>query len=232
MLVSGFVFGLLGSLHCMGMCGPIAFMLPVSRTSKLLQGFQLFNYHLGRVVAYAMLGLLFGMIGKSFYFFGVQQQLSIVVGVLMIAMILVPRLSHSLKLTSWITKFTQRVKNQLGMAIAQKKPFTFFTIGFFNGLLPCGLVYMAVFGAIASPSIAEASLYMILFGLGTVPLMTAVVYMANITKNIPRKTLQKYIPYVVVTIGLLFVLRGLGLGIPYVSPKPMLTQTTAVMTCH
>ena len=232
MLVSGLIFGLIGSFHCMGMCGPIAFMLPVERKNVVLQAFQIISYHLGRITSYAFLGALFGILGKSFYFFGFQQQLSIIVGVFMILLIVLPKYTQHLSLGRLIYRLTSRVKHQLGAELKKKKPHTFYTIGVLNGLLPCGLVYMAVFGALTSSSIMEGSLYMALFGLGTVPLMTAVVYMANFTQRINRQKIQKAIPYVVVTIGLLFVLRGLGLGIPYVSPKPMLPLVDAVMTCH
>ena len=107
----------------------------------------------------------------------------------------------------------------------------FFTIGFLNGLLPCGLVYMAIFGALTSSTFYEGALYMALFGLGTVPLMSTVVLIGNVTSVINRRRIQQLIPIVVVVIGLFFVMRGLGLGIPFVSPKPMLTLVDAA-GCH
>ena len=90
MLWSAIIFGLLGSFHCVGMCGPIAFMLPVDRSNSLRKGSQILTYHLGRLLAYALIGLSFGLIGKSFYIFGIQQQLSIIIGVLMIVVVLIP----------------------------------------------------------------------------------------------------------------------------------------------
>lgn len=231
MLYTAFIFGLLGSFHCVGMCGPIAFMLPIDRTSRLKSVLQTSLYHLGRIFSYALMGALFGMLGKGFYFFGVQQQLSIIVGVLMILSILLPKLFKSVPITRPIVKFTNSVKNNLGASLKKKDSSSLFTIGALNGLLPCGLVYMAIFGALTSTTFYEGAMYMALFGLGTVPLMTAVVLLGNITSVINRKKIQQLIPVVVVIIGVLFVVRGLELGIPFMSPKPMLTVVDAA-GCH
>ena len=90
MLWSAFILGLLGSFHCVGMCGPIAFMLPVDRTNSFRKITQIFTYHFGRLLAYSIIGLFFGLVGKSLYIFGLQQQLSIAIGVLMIIVVLIP----------------------------------------------------------------------------------------------------------------------------------------------
>lgn len=232
MLFSGLILGLFGSLHCVGMCGPIAFMLPVNRRNKRIQLLQVASYHIGRLIAYATLGMLFGLLGKSFYFFGFQQQLSIIVGVLMILSILIPRTFKRFSIAKPILTLTQRVQSRLGQELKKKRNNTFLTIGFLNGFLPCGLVYMAVFGALTTTTVFEGVLYMVLFGLGTVPLMTAVVYTANFTSKINRRKIQKLIPAVVVFIGVLFMLRGMGLGIPYISPKPIEDVVNATMMCH
>ncbi|MBQ0767877.1 MAG: sulfite exporter TauE/SafE family protein, partial [Bizionia sp.] len=87
MLLSALIFGLLGSFHCVGMCGPIAFLLPIDRKNKTKRVLQLFSYHAGRLLTYAVLGFIFGLVGKSLNLFGFQQQLSIIIGVLMILVI-------------------------------------------------------------------------------------------------------------------------------------------------
>ncbi|MCL7753821.1 sulfite exporter TauE/SafE family protein [Polaribacter sp. Z022] len=232
MFLSAVVFGLLGSFHCIGMCGPIAFMLPIDRQNSTKGFFQILSYHLGRLLTYSLIGLLFGFLGKGFYFFGFQQQLSIIVGISMILVILFPKLFARVNLSKSLNKIIFKVKNALGKELKKKRNDTFFTIGFLNGFLPCGLVYMAVFGALATTNAFSGSLYMFLFGLGTIPLMTAVVYLGNFTKGTFRKKIQKVIPIVVVLIGVLFILRGLGLGIPYVSPEPVLDLVTNNNACH
>ncbi|MEX6627388.1 sulfite exporter TauE/SafE family protein [Tenacibaculum salmonis] len=232
MFLSALIFGLLGSFHCIGMCGPIAFMLPVDRKNPVKQFFQILSYHFGRLFTYSLIGLLFGFLGKGFYFFGFQQQLSILVGVLMILVILIPKTFQKYNFSKPINKLVMKVKSSLGKELKKKGNDTFFTIGFLNGLLPCGLVYMAVFGALATTNAFSGSLYMFIFGLGTIPLMTIIVYVGNFANGLVRKRIQQIIPYIVVIIGLLFILRGLGLGIPYVSPQKINDLSTSVQGCH
>ncbi|WP_282081036.1 sulfite exporter TauE/SafE family protein [Aquimarina algiphila] len=233
MLLSALILGLLGSFHCVGMCGPIVFMLPVHQSNTFQKIFRVFLYHFGRLIAYCIIGLFFGIIGKSLNIFGLQQNLSIAVGVLMIILILIPHQTlNKYNISKPIYKVITKVKNALGIALKKKTPDTFLSIGFLNGFLPCGLVYMAVFGAIASGQIFEGSLYMVFFGLGTIPLMTVAVYAGNFLTRKVRQHIQKAIPVFVVIIGLLFIIRGLGLGIPYLSPKPAVEMVSADFECH
>ena len=233
MLLSALIFGLLGSFHCIGMCGPIAFMLPVDREKPFKRFLQITSYHLGRLFTYSLIGLLFGFLGKGFYFFGFQQQLSIIVGLLMILVILFPKILQRLSLSKKISTVILKIKNSLGKELRKKGNDTFFTIGFLNGFLPCGLVYMAIFGALTTSNAFTGSLYMFLFGIGTIPLMTAFVYLGNFTKGNFRKNIQKAIPVMVVFIGELFIVRGLGLGIPFLSPSPVLEiAAETVKSCH
>jgi sulfite exporter TauE/SafE len=234
MLLSAIIFGLLGSFHCIGMCGPIAFMLPVDRQKPVKTFFQIVSYHLGRLFTYSLIGLLFGFLGKGFYFFGFQQHLSIIVGVSMILIVLFPKVFQKINFSKSISNVIFKIKNSLGKELKKKGNDTFFTIGFLNGFLPCGLVYMAIFGALATSNAVSGSLYMFLFGLGTVPLMTVVVYLGRFAKGNFRKNIQKAIPILVIFIGALFILRGLGLGIPYISPlKPLLSSAASSVTgCH
>ncbi|WP_350284849.1 sulfite exporter TauE/SafE family protein [uncultured Croceitalea sp.] len=235
MLVSALVLGLLGSLHCLGMCGPIAFMLPLDRSNNAKKLFQLSIYHFGRLLTYALLGLLFGFVGKGLYLFGIQQKLSIIIGGIMILLVVMPnRHLKKFSIAKPIYGLLAKVKSKLGTELKKRTPDTFLTIGFLNGLLPCGLVYMALLGAVALGNPWQGSLYMTLFGMGTIPLMTSAVLFSGLLKGAVRRNVQKMIPVFVVLIGALFILRGLGLGIPYVSPKaPATTEmVTSDMNCH
>lgn len=233
MLISAFVLGLLGSFHCVGMCGPIAFVLPVDRSNKYKKVFQIGMYHFGRLLSYSIIGLVFGLIGKGLYLFGFQQQLSIIIGVIMIVVAIVPyKTFNKYNASKPIYKIISKVKSGLGAALKKKTLDTFLTIGFLNGFLPCGLVYMAVFGAIAWGNAFKGSLYMLFFGLGTIPLMTTAIYFGHFLKGSLRQKIQKAIPVFVILIGALFILRGLGLGIPYLSPAPIVEMTGSSMNCH
>ncbi|MDY7396669.1 sulfite exporter TauE/SafE family protein [Aureibaculum sp. 2210JD6-5] len=227
MLYTAFILGLLGSFHCIGMCGPIAFALPVDRKSKPKMAFQTLLYHFGRLLTYSFIGLIFGLVGRGLYLAGFQQRLSILIGVLMIVMVLIPvHIFNRYNFSKPIYKGISYVKSKLGYYLKKRTNSTFFSIGFFNGFLPCGLVYMALVGSIAASGALEGAIYMFLFGLGTVPMMSAAVLGGNFLKGALRTKIQKVIPVFVVIIGLLFILRGLGLGIPYVSPSDAKLQVT------
>ncbi|MGC1515282.1 MAG: sulfite exporter TauE/SafE family protein [Maribacter sp.] len=233
MVLSALILGLMGSLHCVGMCGPIAFMLPVDRHSHVKKFSQIFIYHFGRLMAYGIMGLVFGLLGKGLYVFGIQQKLSIFIGILMIFVVLIPaKTFNTHNLSKPLYKVISSVKNKLGEELKKKTPDTFLTIGFLNGFLPCGLVYMALFGAMAMGNPMEGALYMMLFGLGTIPLMTTAIYASGFLKGAARRQVQRLIPVFVVVIGLLFIVRGLGLGIPYVSPKPVVEVVSTSLECH
>lgn len=233
MLWSAIIFGLLGSLHCVGMCGPIAFMLPVDRSNTSSKVVQIFMYHLGRLLSYGIIGLMFGWVGKSLYIFGTQQQLSIIIGTLMIAIVLIPsKIFNKYNFSKPIYRIISKLKSGLGQALKKKTSDTFLTIGFLNGFLPCGLVYMAVFASLTTGSAFYGSLYMVLFGLGTIPLMTTAIYFGKFLNSTIKQRIQKAIPVFVVIIGFLFILRGLGLGIPYISPAPVIDVVTNNIECH
>lgn len=220
MLWTALVLGLAGSFHCIGMCGPIAFVLPIDRSSKIKAVFQSLAYHLARLFSYALIGFLFGLLGKGLYFAGFQQRLSIIMGILMIAIILIPAsIFNAYNFSKPIYKLISLVKTKLGLYLKVKSTKSVVLIGFFNGFLPCGLVYMALIGAISSGDAVQGAFYMFVFGLGTIPLMSASILLGNVFKLSIRKKIQKAIPFFIVIIGLLFILRGLGLGIPYVSPS-------------
>lgn len=235
MFLAAFVLGLLGSFHCIGMCGPVAFMLPLNRKDQTKRWLEILSYHLGRILMYGLLGSVFGLLGQYFQIFGFQQYISIAIGVIMIVMLLLPRqFMKRLPLTPFIYKCVGKLKKAIGLQLKTKRKTTFFTLGFLNGLLPCGLVYMAVFGAVANTNSLNGAFYMMAFGLGTVPLMTPAIYLGNFLKQSARQYILKYIPIFVFIIGVFFILRGLGLGIPYVSPSThvAVAKAEAQHACH
>jgi len=233
MLYSAFIFGLISSLHCIGMCGPIAMMLPVDRSNPAKKVVQIMLYHIGRLSAYATLGLVFGILGKGFYMAGIQQSISIMVGIFMITIAVVPeRIFMKYNFSKPVYKVISNVKSSLGNQFKRKSPDALFTIGLLNGFLPCGLVYAALFGAIAMQNVTLSVTYMLLYGLGTIPMMSAVVYISNILSTPIRSKMQKMIPIVTVIIGTLFILRGLGLDIAYISPSNLSLFVQANANCH
>ncbi len=221
-MITALIFGLISSLHCIGMCGPIAIMLPVSRNNTAQKVIEICTYHLGRITAYASLGLIFGFFGKGLFLAGLQQQVSIIIGVLMIVYVMIPqqRLGR-LNFLMPIYRLVSKLKQALGKQFKKKSKGSLYLIGFFNGFLPCGMVYVALFGALATQDIALGALYMALFGLGTVPLMSAIVYAKDLFSVSFRSKILKYYPVVIVFFGIVFIIRGLGLDIPFLSPDTL-----------
>lgn len=215
------------------MCGPIAMMLPVDRNNQAKKTSQIITYHLGRLSAYAAIGLVFGLLGKGLFLAGIQQKLSIFIGIAMITIILIPeKVFAKYNFSKPVFKLISKIKSTLGSQFKNKSYKSLFTIGLLNGFLPCGMVYVALFGAIAMQSETLGVLYMVLFGLGTVPMMSSVVYLNSFLTIPVRNKIQKFIPYVAVVIGILFIFRGLGLGIPYLSPSDMSLFVQSTPNCH
>lgn len=234
MIWSAFMIGLVGSFHCIGMCGSIALALPVQSNQrfKLVLGRVLYNT--GRAFTYALIGVFFGLIGQSLSLAGLQQSISIVAGVLILLMVLLPsRYAQRMYLLKPAYGFTNFLKQKFGQLLKQKSIASTFLIGLLNGFLPCGLVYLAVAGAVAMGSALEGAAYMFLFGLGTIPVMLAVSLAGNFIGLNARKRINKVIPAFMIALAFLFILRGMNLGIPYISPE--LRQTEVVdesAVCH
>lgn len=233
MLYTAIILGLMSSFHCIGMCGPIAMMLPVDRDNEAKKVLQISVYHLGRITAYASLGLAFGFLGKGFFLAGIQQQLSIFVGLVMILIAIVPEKKLAkYNFSKPIYKVIAKVKTNLGNQFKKKSFKSLFTIGLLNGYLPCGMVYVALFGSLAMQNIGTGMLYMVLFGLGTAPLMSLVVFLSKFITMPVRNRIQKLIPIVTIVIGILFIIRGSGLNIPYMSPSIMSLFIQSEANCH
>lgn len=233
MLFSALFFGLISSLHCIGMCGPIAMMLPVDHKNPSKKALQILTYHFGRLTAYGLLGLAFGLLGKGLFIAGFQQNISIIVGILMIVVAIVPeKIFARYNFSKPIYKVISTIKISLGNQFKRKTFDALFSIGFLNGLLPCGLVYAALFGAIAMQNEVLGIAYMLLYGIGTIPLMSVVVYASGFMSVPLRSKLQRIIPIITIGIGILFILRGLSLGIPFISPAEQSLFVQANPNCH
>ncbi len=219
-ILTAFFVGLFGSFHCIGMCGPIAIALPVPNSNNLSFVTGRLLYNLGRVVTYSFLGAVFGLLGSRLVISGFQQSISIVLGVAIVIAVLIPPM-YKAKITQhkFIQKITLPLKSGISDLFKRGTFSAMFLIGILNGFLPCGLVYVALAGAIASGDAISGAAVMILFGLGTVPTMfAATIFGKFININIRRK-ITKLVPVFALVLGLLFILRGMGLGIPYISPK-------------
>lgn len=219
LILAALTMGLLGSFHCVGMCGPLALSLPLSNNSAWAKFSGAFLYNAGRVVTYSVFGLVFGIVGKSVSVFGYQQWLSVILGLLIIIFIILPKRLTSFSKNNFMMSFFEKIRAALGQLFFKKNYSSLFSIGLLNGLLPCGLVYMAAAGAVATGNISNSVLFMAFFGLGTLPVMWSVAFFGNFVGIGVRQKIRKVYPYMMMLMACLLILRGMGLGIPYVSPK-------------
>jgi sulfite exporter TauE/SafE len=224
--------GMIGSFHCIGMCGPLAFSLPLKNNSDWSKFAGTFLYNMGRVTTYGILGIGFGLVGKSFSFFGFQQWLSISIGIAILLLLLAPK--------SWVavigksdrvTAFNETIRSNLGQLFFKDSYRSLFAIGLLNGLLPCGLIYMAIAGAIASADPFKSAFFMATFGLGTLPVMWSVSFFGNYIGIGLRKKIRGAYPFMIALSACLLIVRGLGLGIPYVSPT-LKNNSNDVQQCY
>lgn len=233
MVLGAFLLGLISSLHCIGMCGPIALMLPINRSSNSKKITQVALYNLGRITTYTLLGVIFGLFGKGLFIAGLQQNISIILGILMIVVAVISEKSFSkINLSKPINRFFSNIKSSLGSQFKKKTNGSILLIGILNGFLPCALVYIALFGAISLQSVSLSAMFMLSYGLGTIPLMSLVVLFSGRIIQLTRGKLQKLIPVFIVLLGSLFIIRGLGLSIPFLSPSIMNLMIGADVHCQ
>ena len=211
-----FFIGLFGSIHCIGMCGPLAFAIPINHPNLMMIIWDKLIYNLGRVLSYATLGLITGLIGRQIWLSGLQQGVSVFSGV----PIILAASSRFLKVSITNQKWAAVLLNPFNRLItyALRQHAGHLIIGLLNGFLPCGFVYLALVGAVNTNTVSASVSYMVCFGLGTIPLMLIASVSTGLLNKSVRQKMNRVVPYFMLCLGIWFVLRGLSLNIPYLSP--------------
>lgn len=218
-IITPLTIGVVGSMHCIGMCGPIALALPLGNRSGIQRTFGLILYNVGRITTYALFGTIFGILGRSFYLAGIQRQISVFLGVMILVGLFIPYvLSQKNKLTGWWYKIFGSLYQEMSALLKNGSFMSLYIIGFINGFLPCGLVYLALAGALAQTEIYNGTLFMVMFGLGTAPAMFGIGWASKYISLSFRNKIRKATPYFIGFFGILLILRGLNLGV-YLSPR-------------
>ena len=230
--ISAFLIGFLSGFHCLGMCGPIALSLPVHHLAPVKKFNSVFLYNFGRLLSYSILGFLFGWLGSRFFLAGYQRILSLTVGTIL----LFGALGYyfpNLKFIEFKFRFNfiQKIKNAISFMWNRRSLFSFLILGVLNGFLPCGMVYLATTGALLTENFYEGFVFMIFFGLGTFPLMIVLTYFGKLVSVQTRLYMTKLVPVFVMMMALLFIFRGMNLGIPYLSPEFNKVNITEI-NCH
>src|SRR5271168_1008130 len=210
-----FALGMLGSLHCAVMCGPLMVALPAppGGAARFITGRVLYQF--GRVANYGFLGVMAGMIGRSMFLLGLQRWLSIALGLAVLAGFFI---SKKIALSTPAVRLVARLKRAMSRQLQNRDFRSLILLGMLNGLLPCGLVYVALAGAVASGGVWAGIGYMAFFGLGTMPAMLGISLWGNLIPGPLRVRLSRLIPIGVCGLAVLLILRGMALGIPYLSP--------------
>lgn len=229
-ILGGLAVGILGSFHCIGMCGPLALALPVHKMSELNKKLSIGLYNLGRMLTYTIIGILLGWFGSQFELWGLQKALSIGAGILVILFLILRYTSIRLPLK--VPAFQNKINQQIGKWLQSPTSIqNYLWIGVANGLLPCGLVYVAVAGSLASGSIMSGAVFMAGFGFGTIPVMATLMVFGQWISLPVRQRMNRAIPYLIGCMAVILLLRGMNLGIPYLSPQKD-ERTTEVSCCH
>ncbi|WP_051141270.1 sulfite exporter TauE/SafE family protein [Salisaeta longa] len=212
-IAAGLAFGFVGSVHCVGMCGPLALGLPGAQHAPWRFLAERLVYNSGRVVTYTLLGALAGTVGLALSFAGLQRVVSVAVGGGMMAAAVVP----------WVRQQWGRVERgpaqwfgplmkPIQRLYARGGWVALLGVGLLNGLLPCGFVYAALATAVAAGSLAGSMAFMAGFGLGTFPAMLAVSLAGRVASATWRERLTRFAPIGLFVVGVLLVLRGTAMG--------------------
>ncbi len=228
-LIVGLVLGLAGSLHCVGMCGPLVLMMPSGWLGSVA-------YHLGRTFTYVLMGLLAGLMFQVVDIRAFQSEFSIGVGLVFLVMWVYQRWGFL------IDRWVGGQREDVGVDLDKSQSLGFLAslrgrvlqlyasamkgddlrwravAGFANGLLPCGLVYGALMAAVGQGTTGGSMFLMLGFGLGSMPSLFVLGLVGSRIGSRVRKYWSKLLPWWLLLMGIWFVLRGLNLGIPYLSP--------------
>jgi len=218
-IIAGFFLGFLGSMHCVGMCGPIVLALPFKSASNYRFVVKRVFYHLGRIAVYGLLGFLLGLLSGKINLTGFQHAITILTGAALLVFGVLSLMKFEvLSRIKFVEKPYIFMRKLLGRFVLGDGLFSGFLLGVLNGFLPCGFVYVALAGAFVYSDILLSSLFMVFFGLGTIPALIAVSILPRLLKKKISFSSHRLIPVITIVFAIIFILRGLNLGIPYISP--------------
>ncbi|WML40528.1 sulfite exporter TauE/SafE family protein [Neobacillus sp. OS1-2] len=216
-----FVFGVITSLHCVGMCGGIMLSQTIGKESK--NKFEAMKpailYNLGRVTAYTIIGGIVGAIGSVFALsLTTKSIMQILAGVFMVMM------GFNMAGFKAFRKVQFKLPSSAIKMLTKSKPKTPFFIGMLNGLMPCGPLQTLQLYALGTGSAISGALSMFMFAIGTVPLMLTFGAVSSLLSKGYTKKILKFSGILIVVLGLVMSNRGLALVGMNFSPGSMLAN--------
>ncbi|MCW3114834.1 MAG: sulfite exporter TauE/SafE family protein [Segetibacter sp.] len=218
LFISALVLGGISSFHCVGMCGAFAFSIPTDNLSHTRKVYAILLYNIGRITTYSIFGLLFGLLGRQISVAGFQQWFSITAGIIVLMVVIQSFFKKPVFHLPGYNKASSLIVKLIARFVGKPSLSSIYLLGVSNGLLPCGLVYMAITGALAAGTVSAATGFMAAYGLGTLPAMFLLSYFRFMVGIAVRNTIRRAVPFVVAAMGVLLILRGMNLNIPYISP--------------
>lgn len=226
--ISALLLGLASSLHCIGMCGPLVMSVPVQHLPQHKKLFGILLYQFGRIATYMILGVLAGLIGWRISVASWQQVFSIAMGVVILLFLISTFIFKKIEGWVWVN---QKITKLILWSMRRHSFSGMYVMGAANGLLPCGMVYIAIGGAMATGTIVNAMVFMFVFGLGTLPALFSLAFWGTRLSWQNRQAMRKLVPYIVGLTAILLIIRGLNLNIPYLSP--FISERSAdTVSCH
>ena len=216
MVYIAFTLGLFGSIHCIGMCGPLALTFGRRESGTIISNFiSALSYNLGRTLTYIFMGLLMGVFGTLLLLTDIQQVVSIGIGILLIVSFAFssPVLKKRFRIP-FIDVYYAKIQKIIFKVMQSSGKYPVLILGMVNGLLPCGLVYLALIGALSSDDIINSAAFMGVFGLGTLPLMTLLIFGYNFLSPRVRMVMTKSTPYISLLLGVFMIYRGFAVEMP------------------
>jgi len=230
-IIAGFTLGTISSLHCVGMCGPLSLALPIQYLFKAQRIVAILLYQVGRVITYSTLGLVFGLAGRRVYVAGFQQWFSAGMGILILFLLIQYWIFRKRLQLNFLNRFYLAVQNLMRRILKIRGTTPFLIFGIANGFLPCGMVYIALAGALVTTEVQHSVLFMAMFGLGTMPAMIAVSLFRQFFSLRLRNSFRRLVPVFVSLMAVILILRGMNLGIPFISPV-LQSASQAAVSCH
>jgi uncharacterized protein len=211
--MTAFVAGLLGSSHCLGMCGGIATALGAGARGRPARGTMSVLYSCGRIASYGLAGAVAGAFGVATL--GVlggthwAEFLRLCAGAMVMLIGLNMAFGHGSRVRwlrapeRWGAALWRRLSPHLGRWLPQAALPRALVVGFLWGWLPCGLVYSALLAAATAGNALNGGITMLAFGAGTLPAMAGVGYLGSrLRLPRPRETAARIIGGCIMLCGL------------------------------